>query len=103
VKHRAHSERLIGPIASDIAREVETLCAGTPAGEAQFVAARAVLARKLARLRIRCLVARVVTYRQRPMSIQVQTSYRLGASILILNNASSMAPDPNAAVSFPGK
>ncbi len=40
VKHGAHSERLIGPIASDIAREVETLCAGIPAGEAQFVAAR---------------------------------------------------------------
>ncbi len=52
VTHGAHSERLIGPIASDIEREVEALCAGTPAGEAQFAASRAVLARKLARLRM---------------------------------------------------
>ena len=52
VKHGAHSERLVGPIASDVEREVEALCAGTPAGEPQFAAARAVLARKLARLRM---------------------------------------------------
>lgn len=52
VKHGAHSERLIGPVASDVTQEVELLCAGTPAGEAQFAAARAVLARKLARLRM---------------------------------------------------
>jgi hypothetical protein len=52
VTHGAHSERLIGPVAVDVAEEVELLCAGTPEGEAQFTAARAVLARKLARLRM---------------------------------------------------
>ncbi len=52
VTHGAHSERLIGPVAVDVAEEVEQLCAGTPAGEAQFAAARAILARKLARLRM---------------------------------------------------
>ena len=52
VTHGAHSERLIGPVAVDVAAEVEHLCAGTPAGEAQFAAARAILARKLARLRM---------------------------------------------------
>ncbi len=52
VKHGAHSERFIGPVASDVSEEVEALCVGTPAGEAQFAAARAVLARKLARLRM---------------------------------------------------
>ena len=52
VTHGAHSERLIGPVASDVAEEVELLCAGSPAGEAQFAAARALLARKLARLRM---------------------------------------------------
>jgi hypothetical protein len=52
VTHGAHSERLIGPIASDVSAGVEALCAGTPAGEPQFAAARAVLARKLARLRM---------------------------------------------------
>ena len=52
VKHGAHSDRLIGPVASDVAQEVELLCSGTPAGEAQFAAARAVLTRKLARLRM---------------------------------------------------
>lgn len=30
VTHGAHSERLVGPIASDIEKEVEALCAGTP-------------------------------------------------------------------------
>ena len=52
VTHGAHSERLVGPVAEDVAAEVEQLCSGTPAGEAQFAAARAVLARKLARLRM---------------------------------------------------
>ena len=52
VTHGAHSERLVGPIASDVSEEVEALCADTPAGETQFAAARAVLARKLARLRM---------------------------------------------------
>ena len=52
VKHGAHSERLIGPIASDVSEEVEALCMGTPASQPQFAAARAVLARKLARLRM---------------------------------------------------
>jgi hypothetical protein len=52
VTHGAHSERLIGPVAVDVAEEVEQLCSGTPAGEGQFAAARAVLARKLARLRM---------------------------------------------------
>ena len=52
VTHGAHSERLVGPVAEDVAAEVEQLCSGTPAGEDQFAAARAVLARKLARLRM---------------------------------------------------
>ena len=52
VTHGAHSERLIGPVVVDVAEEVEQLCSGTPAGEGQFAAARAVLARKLARLRM---------------------------------------------------
>jgi hypothetical protein len=52
VTHGAHSERLVGPVASDVVEEVEALCSGTPAGEPQFSAARAVLARKLARLRM---------------------------------------------------
>jgi hypothetical protein len=52
VTHGAHSERLVGPVAEDVLAEVEQLCSGTPAGEAQFAAARAVLARKLARLRM---------------------------------------------------
>ena len=52
VTHGAHSERLIGPVASDVAKEVELLCTGSPAGEAQFAAARALPARKLARLRM---------------------------------------------------
>ena len=52
VTHEAHSERLIGPVAADLAEEVELLCAGTPAGEPHFAPARAVLARKLARLRM---------------------------------------------------
>jgi len=52
VKHGAHSERLIGPIATDVSEEVEALCVDTPAGEPHFAAARAVLARKLARLRM---------------------------------------------------
>ena len=52
LKHGAYSERLIGPVASDVAQEVELLCSGIPAGEPQFAAARAVLARKLARLRM---------------------------------------------------
>ena len=53
VTHGAHSERLIGPVAVDVAEEVEQLCAGTPAGEAQFAAARAVLAPDLNRSSIR--------------------------------------------------
>ena len=52
VTHGAHSERLVGPVAEDVAAEVEQLCSGTPAGEDQFAAARAVLTRKLARLRM---------------------------------------------------
>ena len=52
VTHGAHSERLVGPVAEDVLAEVEQLCSGAPAGEAQFTAARAVLARKLARLRM---------------------------------------------------
>ena len=52
VTHGAHSERLVGPVAEDVVAEVERLCSGTPAGEDQFAAARAVLARKLARLRM---------------------------------------------------
>ena len=52
VTHGANSERLIGPVASDILDEVESICAGTPASDPQFAAGRAVLARKLARLRM---------------------------------------------------
>lgn len=43
---------MCGPVAAGLLDEVEQLCAGTPAGADEFVAARAILARKLARLRL---------------------------------------------------
>lgn len=52
LKHGGHSERLIGPLTAALLGEVEQLCAGTPASADQFSAARVVLARKLARLRM---------------------------------------------------
>jgi hypothetical protein len=48
--HGAFSERLVGPIAEEILEAVDELCTGLPAAEPGFVAERAVLARKLARL-----------------------------------------------------
>jgi hypothetical protein len=50
VSHGAFSERLVGPIAEEILEAVVELCAGLPAEQPGFAAARALLARKLARL-----------------------------------------------------
>jgi hypothetical protein len=50
VSHGAFSERLVGPIASDMLAAVDEMCAGLPAEQPGFAAARALLARKLARL-----------------------------------------------------
>jgi hypothetical protein len=52
VSHGAFSERLVGPIASDMLEAVEEMCAGLPAEQPGFAAERAVLARKLARLKM---------------------------------------------------
>lgn len=52
LKHGGHSERFVGPLAEEVLDEVEELCSDTPAAASQFAAARAVLARKLARLRL---------------------------------------------------
>ena len=52
VSHGAFSERLVGPIASDTLEVIEEMCAGLPAEQPSFAAERAVLARKLARLRM---------------------------------------------------
>lgn len=51
VKHGAFSPRLVGPIAVEIAEELEALVAGTPAEGPSFAAARSTLALRLARLR----------------------------------------------------
>ena len=52
LRHGGHAELLIGPLAEDILAEVEAACAGTPAGAPAFRVLRALLARKLARLRL---------------------------------------------------
>jgi len=51
-RHGAYSPRLIGPVAEEVILEVDELCRGTPAAAEHFAAARSVLARKLARLRM---------------------------------------------------
>lgn len=50
--HGAYSERLVGPLAKEKLEAVEALCQDHPAGEPYFAAARAILARKLARLEV---------------------------------------------------
>ncbi len=52
VTHGAFSECLIGPIAADTLVAVDEMCAGLPAEQPCFAAERAVLARKLARLKM---------------------------------------------------
>jgi hypothetical protein len=50
--HGAFSEHLVGPIAEDTLAAVEEMCLGLPAEQSSFAAERAVLARKLARLKM---------------------------------------------------
>jgi hypothetical protein len=52
VTHGAFCERLVGPIAGDVLDVVGEMCAGLPAEQPSFAAERAVLARKLARLKM---------------------------------------------------
>lgn len=52
VSHGAFSERLVGPVAEELLVTVEEMCESLPAGQPGFAVERAVLARKLARLRM---------------------------------------------------
>ena len=52
VSHGAFSEHLVGPIALETLAAVDEMCAGAPAEQPSFAAERAVLARKLARLKM---------------------------------------------------
>jgi len=52
VTHGAFCERLVGPIAADVLGVVGEMCEGLPAEQSSFAAGRAVLARKLARLKM---------------------------------------------------
>jgi hypothetical protein len=52
VSHGAFSERLVGEITHETLEMVAEMCAGLPAEQPGFAAERAVLARKLARLKM---------------------------------------------------
>lgn len=52
VSHGAFSDKLVGPVAEDTLMAVEQMCEGLPAEQPGFAAERAVLARKLARLKM---------------------------------------------------
>lgn len=52
VTHGAFCERLVGPIAAEVLGVVGEMCEGLPAEQSSFAAGRAVLARKLARLKM---------------------------------------------------
>jgi hypothetical protein len=50
--HGAFSERLVGPIVQEMLEAVAEMCADLPAGQPGFAAQRALLCRKMARLRM---------------------------------------------------
>ena len=52
VTHGAWSEKLVGEVAADTLIAVDEMCSGLPAEQPGFAAERAVLARKLARLKM---------------------------------------------------
>jgi len=50
LKHGAYVTEIVNPRASELLEVVDQVCAGTPAEDPRFAPARAILARKLARL-----------------------------------------------------
>ena len=52
LRHGATSERMVGPLSAELLTDLEAMVAGTPAAQPMFDLARALLARKLAQIRL---------------------------------------------------
>ena len=52
LRHGANSERMVGPLSKSLLADLDEMCEGTPAAQPMFALARALLARKLAHIRL---------------------------------------------------
>ena len=52
LRHGANSERMVGPLSQELLTDLDEMVAGTPAAQPMFALARALLARKLAQIRL---------------------------------------------------